>query len=87
MKTTCAKKVILAINRLALENLDWPGIKQYQIRGLITKSVKDIPAAKLFLAYDHPWWRSSDMYDRFAMSDTPLQRSYDFGTMKIEQTK
>ncbi|CAG2242193.1 IL4I1 [Mytilus edulis] len=75
----CAKKVVLAINRLALEHLNWSVLKQPNIRNLITKSVRDAHAVKFFLAYDQPWWKKSNMYSEFAISDTPIHRTYDFG--------
>ena len=81
VRNQCAKKVILAINRLALEKLEWSGLKQPHIWDLITKSVRDAHSVKFFLAYDRPWWRSSHNYDEYTVSDTPLHRTYDFGTI------
>jgi hypothetical protein len=66
---------------VALEKLEWSGLKQPHIWDLITKSVRDAHSVKFFLAYDRPWWRSSHNYDEYAVSDTPLHRTYDFGTI------
>ncbi|XP_052085266.1 L-amino-acid oxidase-like [Mytilus californianus] len=87
LKTTCAKKVILATNRLSLEKLDWQGLYQPRIREYITKAVKDIPASKLYFSYDSPWWRRSPVYSNYIISDTPLRQTYDFGTSKLNPPK
>ena len=81
----CAKKIILAINRLALERLDWYALYQPRIREYLTEAVKDASAAKFFLSYDYPWWRRSLIYADFGISDTPLRQTYDFGTSKFSQ--
>ncbi|XP_052083730.1 aplysianin-A-like [Mytilus californianus] len=83
----CAKKVILAVNRLSLEKLDWQGLYQPRIREYITKAVKDIPAAKLYFSYDSPWWRRSPVYSDYLISDTPLRQTYDFGTSILNPSK
>ncbi|XP_071145582.1 aplysianin-A-like [Mytilus edulis] len=83
----CAKKVILAVNRLSLESLNWKGLHQPHIREYITKAVKDVSAGKFFLAYNSPWWRRSPVYSNYAISDTPLKQTYDFGTSKATPTK
>lgn len=81
MKDKCAKKVILAITRAGLEKLEWDVLKRRHVNDLITKSVRDAHAVKFFLAYDYAWWRNSKYYDVFAISDTPIHRTYDFGTI------
>ena len=81
-RTTCARKVILAIPRRALEDIDWTGLKADKIRKYVTKSVKDVPAAKVFLVYDHPWWRRTKHKFTHAITDLPIRQSYDFGTSK-----
>ncbi|CAC5422907.1 unnamed protein product [Mytilus coruscus] len=83
----CAKKVILAVNRLSLEKLDWQSLYQPRIREYLTKAVKDIPAAKLYFSYDSPWWRRSPVYSNYLISDTPLRQTYDFGTSILNPSK
>ncbi|CAG2223696.1 IL4I1 [Mytilus edulis] len=63
----CAKKIILAVNRLSLERLNWKGLHQPNIREYITKAVKDVSAGKLFLVYNFPWWRNSPVYSKYAI--------------------
>ncbi|CAC5422902.1 unnamed protein product [Mytilus coruscus] len=87
LKMKCAKQVILATNRFSLEKLDWQGLYQPRIREYLTKSVKDIPAAKLYFSYDYPWWRRSPVYSDYIISDTPLKQTYDFGTSKLNPPK
>ncbi|CAC5407339.1 unnamed protein product [Mytilus coruscus] len=79
----CAKKVILAVNRLSLERLDWQGLFQSHIREYLTKAVRDISAGKYYLSYNLPWWRTSPFYSDYVISDTPLKQTYDFGTSKL----
>ncbi|XP_063438702.1 aplysianin-A-like [Mytilus trossulus] len=83
----CAKKVILATNRLSLEQLDWQGLYQPHIREYITKAVKDMPALKLYYSYESPWWRNSPVYSDYIISDTPFRQIYDFGTSTLNPPK
>ena len=55
---------------------------QPHIREYLTKAVKDISAGKSYLSYNSPWWKSSPLYSDYAISDTPLKQTYDFGTSK-----
>lgn len=76
----CAKKVVLAIPKLALQRLDWEGIHRVGIKNLLDSASKDSPAAKVFLVYDSPWWRSLDLQTGHSLSDLPNRQTYDFGT-------
>ena len=76
---TCAKKVILAVTRQGLEHIEWSGLKTDEINNYVTKSVKDAPAAKVFLVYDQPWWRNTKLNFSHAITDLPNRQSYDFG--------
>ncbi|XP_053380279.1 L-amino-acid oxidase-like [Mercenaria mercenaria] len=78
--TTCAKKVILAFPRLALEHLDWEGFRQKTVEDYLKYAVKDAPASKIFFGYDKPWWRDLPLASKFAVSTTPLKQSMDFDT-------
>ncbi|CAG2184818.1 unnamed protein product [Mytilus edulis] len=84
---SASAKIIRAVNRLSLESLNWKGLHQPHIREYITKAVKDVSAGKFFLAYNSPWWRRSPVYSKYAISDTPLKQTYDFGTSKANPTK
>ena len=81
-RSTCAKKVILGVPRQSLELIDWNVLKGDEIHNIITKSVKDIHASKVFLVYDHPWWRNNKFNFSHAITDLPLRQTYDFGTSK-----
>lgn len=70
----------MTIPRLSLEDIDWEGLKTEEIYTYITKSVKDVPATKVFLVYDYPWWRSDQFNISHAVTDLPNRQVYDFGT-------
>ncbi|XP_045199223.2 aplysianin-A-like [Mercenaria mercenaria] len=80
--TACAKKVILAIPRLALEHLDWEGLRQETVQDYLKHSLKEINAGKIFFGYDQPWWRQLPKATKYAVSMTPLSQTYDFGVSK-----
>ena len=63
-----------------MERIDWSGFKTEEIHNLITKSVKDSPASKVFLIYDNPWWRNTPLNFSHAVTDLPNRQTYDFGT-------
>ncbi|XP_053391126.1 L-amino-acid oxidase-like, partial [Mercenaria mercenaria] len=79
---TCAKKVLLAIPRLALEHLDWEGLRQETVQDYLKYSLKEIHAAKIYFGYDNAWWRNITMATKYAVSMTPLRQTYDFGVSK-----
>ncbi|XP_053380326.1 L-amino-acid oxidase-like [Mercenaria mercenaria] len=80
--TACAKKVLLSIPRLALEYLDWEGLRQDTVRDYLKHSMKEIHASKIYFGYDNAWWRNITMATNYAVSITPLRQTYDFGVSK-----
>ena len=81
--------MILAVTKLALEHIDWEGLKQPEIQDYITNSVSSIPGAKLYLAFDKAWWRDHRLEDpdkpHYSLSDTPLRQTLEFGISKTKQ--
>jgi len=78
--TKCAKKIILSIPRQALDSVDWEGFRDPDVSKIIQHSIKDVPAAKIFLAYDRPWWKDLPFTFSHSVSDLPNRQTYDFGT-------
>ncbi|XP_045210610.2 aplysianin-A-like isoform X2 [Mercenaria mercenaria] len=78
----CAKKVLLGIPRIALEHLDWEGLRQETVLDYIKNAVSDVQAAKMYFGYDNAWWRNLDKAASHAVSMTPLRQTYDFAVSK-----
>jgi lysine 2-monooxygenase len=74
-----AKKVILALPRRALELIkstffDDPWLKD-NIPSVLIQS-----AAKIFMAYEQPWWRALGLVAGRSVTDLPIRQVYYFGT-------
>ncbi|WAR18526.1 APLY-like protein [Mya arenaria] len=79
MLEVCAKKVVLTVPRLALSKVTFSGLSiSHDLSDSIENAVKDVPAFKIFLAYDTPWWRTTNV--THAETDLPNRQVYDFGT-------
>ncbi|XP_045199216.2 L-amino-acid oxidase-like [Mercenaria mercenaria] len=78
----CAKKVLLGIPRLALEHLDWEGLRQETVQDYIKNAVTEVHAGKMYFGYDNAWWRNLDKAASYAISMTPLRQTYDFAVSK-----
>lgn len=76
----CANKVVLALPKVALQHLEWDGLKHTENRDILDNALKDAPAVKIFLAYENPWWRNSDLQIDNSLSDLPNRHTIDFGT-------
>ena len=58
--------------------MDWEGLKQPEIKHYIEHALVDVQAAKMYFAYDNPWWRQPDQLPHYSLSDTPLRQTFDF---------
>lgn len=74
-----ARRVLLALPRLPLERLAGrtPLLAEPDVRQLLG-TVTAHPAAKLFLAYDRPWWREVGVEGLRSVTDLPLSKTYYF---------
>jgi lysine 2-monooxygenase len=72
-----AKRVILAMPKAALERIDWAQFKKAKVRELLD-SVLIQEAVKIFLAYDHAWWKSLGLVYGRSITDLPLRQTYYF---------
>ncbi|XP_052767024.1 aplysianin-A-like [Mya arenaria] len=79
MVEVCAKRVILSVPQLALSKVTFSGLSiSHDLSDSIENAVKDVPAFRIFLAYDTPWWRMTNV--KHAETDLPNRQVYDFGT-------
>ncbi|XP_053380940.1 L-amino-acid oxidase-like [Mercenaria mercenaria] len=81
-KRACARKVVLAIPKLALQHLDWKGLKEDTVKDMLDNAVRDSPGAKMYFGYDDAWWRNLSLAAPFAVSTTPLRQTYDYAESK-----
>lgn len=74
-----ARRVVLAVPRRALERIcgRTPLLDRPELRTQIA-SVTAHPAAKLFLAYDRPWWRDAGIRGMRTVTDLLLSKTYYF---------
>ena len=75
---TCAKKVLLAVGRLSLANIDWDGLKQPEVQDYIQNSLFDVHAGKMYFASPTKWWADLDKTPHLTVSDTPLRQTFHF---------
>lgn len=74
-----AKRLVLAMPRRSLEQLAPTGAvldpKQAEVRALI-ESVRPIPLLKIFLCYDHPWWKAVGVETGRTITDLPIRQCF-----------
>ncbi|XP_045196895.2 L-amino-acid oxidase-like isoform X2 [Mercenaria mercenaria] len=85
-KMMCARKVLLAVQKLALENLDWDVLKNDPVKDILENSLVSIHATKMFLGYETTWWRNMQLYSNSIVSDTHLRATYDFANLQSKST-
>ena len=74
----CAKKVILAVGRLALDKIEWDGFKDEEVQDYMQNSILEAHAAKQYFVYDSDWWRALDKTSWLTISDTPLRQTFHY---------
>jgi len=74
-----AKKIILAMPRRSLELIDSPFFDDPWLKKNIP-SVLIQKAFKMFMAYEHPWWRSLGLVSGRSVTDLPIRQTYYMGT-------
>jgi monoamine oxidase len=72
-----ARRLVLALPRMALERIAGasPPMQSPEI-GALLGAVEAYAAHKLYLLYDHPWWRDRPGVGRLDVSDLPLRKTY-----------
>jgi monoamine oxidase len=76
-----AHHVVLAMPRRAIELLDEDSLifADASFRDVL-QTVRPVPAAKAFLGYEQPWWRSLGITSGRSITDLPIRQTYYFGT-------
>lgn len=74
-----AEHVILAMPRVALENIEW---HQWQADEFLKKNIPSVlvqDAFKLVLGYDYAWWKSLGLEAGRSLTDLPIRQTLYFG--------
>ncbi|XP_065180056.1 L-amino-acid oxidase-like [Sycon ciliatum] len=81
----CAKQVILALPRPALEPIDWVGLRVNPA----WQSVTPVHAMKLYLGYDAPWWRKPPVQSKsgWLYTNLPIQQVLYLGSQADHPTQ
>lgn len=84
--TVIADHLILAMPRHGLERLELHGTRfdfddptNHDQRGL-RDAVMTMPAFKLFMLFDQPWWQRMGLTSGRSVCDLPIRQTYYFGT-------
>ncbi|XP_046584820.1 L-amino-acid oxidase-like [Haliotis rubra] len=76
----CARKVVLAAQKEAIQQIDFPEFKNNpEIRRTID-SVEGFPAGRIYLAYNTKWWKTGNPDITHTKSDLPNRQTYDWST-------
>ncbi|CAL1532858.1 unnamed protein product [Lymnaea stagnalis] len=74
-----ANKVILAIPKVALDKLDWEGLREPRVSEALN-AVRAAKASKVFLTFSTPWWLNGTAYPSgMVVSDKTFSQLYDWG--------
>lgn len=73
-----SRNVILAIPKVPILKIQMPQFSNPQFLSALN-SVVDVPASKIFLIYDYPWWLGGSRNFTFTHSDLPYRQSYNWG--------
>ncbi|XP_046330465.2 L-amino-acid oxidase-like [Haliotis rufescens] len=76
----CARKVVLAVERECIQDIDFPGFKDNPEIVKNLDSVFSYPAGKIFLAYNTTWWKTGNPDITHTRSDLPNRQTYDWST-------
>ncbi|KAH9505678.1 hypothetical protein Btru_055484 [Bulinus truncatus] len=79
----CAKKIILAIPKFALSQINWPPLREQRVMEAIN-AVREIKVFKTFLTFPRRWWLDSSTYPaRVTYSDLSFSQFYDWGRSNV----
>ncbi|CAL1532857.1 unnamed protein product [Lymnaea stagnalis] len=77
--TVLADKVILAIPKIALDNLDWETLREPRVSEALN-AVRAAKASKVFLTFSTPWWLNGTANPSgMVVSDKTFSQLYDWG--------
>ncbi|CAH1781289.1 unnamed protein product [Owenia fusiformis] len=72
--TICAKRVILALHRDALMEIDWQPLKNQKFIDSRLNAVYGQDALKMYLGYEEPWWEKLGFTTGRAVSTLPVRQ-------------
>ena len=77
----CARKVVLAMPRQSLENIDISDITNGAFIERHMRAVKAVHSTRVYFVYDTPWWRGRRYLSPHHMTtDLPIHRTMDAGS-------
>ncbi|CAH1781287.1 unnamed protein product [Owenia fusiformis] len=92
--TVCAKRVILALHRDALMEIDWQPLKNQKFIDSRLNAVYGQDALKMYLGYENPWWEGLGYTTGRSVSTLPVsqmlymgQKKPSSGTLKDQRRK
>nr|CAC19362.1 cyplasin L [Aplysia punctata] len=80
LQKVCTRQIILALPVFALMQVDWPPLRENRAQKAYG-AVRTIPASKVFMTFDQPWWLQNDVTDFPAFvtkGDTTFSQMYDW---------
>ncbi|XP_005104091.1 L-amino-acid oxidase-like [Aplysia californica] len=77
LKVVCAQRVILAMPVYALRQLDWPQLRNDRATQAY-RAVRPMPASKVFMTFDQPWWLQNERKSWVTKSDALFSQMYDW---------
>ncbi|XP_005104084.1 L-amino-acid oxidase-like [Aplysia californica] len=81
LKVVCAQRVILAMPVYALSQLDWKSLRNDRATQAYS-AVRPMPASKVFMTFDQPWWLQNERKSWVTKSDTLFSQMYDWQKSK-----
>ena len=70
----CAKNIILATPKDAVENMDWRPMRQEHHIERHTRGLEAVPALRIFFTYKEPWWEKTDSSVYRIVTDLPIRQ-------------
>ncbi|RUS82270.1 hypothetical protein EGW08_009948 [Elysia chlorotica] len=80
--TVCAKKVILALPKYALSQLDWKPLRSKEYEDLLEGTFV-AHTSKVFMSYENPWWIDQARYPTRVLDASGLGEVYDWGQSNL----
>ncbi|KAH9505682.1 hypothetical protein Btru_055493 [Bulinus truncatus] len=79
----CAKKIILALPKFALSQINWPPLRDTRVCQAIN-AVREVKVFKIFLTFSTRWWLDSSTYPaRVTYSDLSFSQFFDWGRSNV----
>ena len=70
----CAKNIILAMPKDAVENLDWKPMREEHHIKRHVRGLEGVPALRIFFTYKEPWWENAETPVYRIVTDLPIRQ-------------